>query len=65
MKVISLPVMAKTPSVTYPVRFEKHLYEALMADCKAERRSLASLMNILGEQYLREKGKLPQEKEAS
>lgn len=51
--------MAKTQSVTYPVRFEKPLYDALMADCKAERRSLASLMNLLGEQYLRDKGKLP------
>ena len=52
----TIDIMAKQESITYPVRFKKTLYDALMQDCKTEHRSLAALMAMLGEEYLKKKG---------
>ncbi|TXK52356.1 hypothetical protein FVR03_01180 [Pontibacter qinzhouensis] len=53
--------MAK--SITYPVRFPSDIYDSLMSDCKAEKRSLSALMNKLAEEYLKSIGKFPPPKE--
>lgn len=59
-----LPVAAKKSTkeaTTYPVRFPKPVYDAMMELCEEEDRSIAWLVNKVMAEHLKSLGRLPQD----